>query len=165
MSFWITMAASFLLALDAWIIWRDRRELQERDRKIAALEKAKGEAEEKYRYLEETARWKAQLLDRAEEERDAARAAEELWKGDAKRLLEDMKAAELEAERCRKETAMHETERRELQARLEMLRDEYARLVQKETDAEALLRDEMANFLSYDGSGKGQRELKVDDDG
>ena len=189
----LTMTGSLMLLAAGIAIWRMKRILAERNREIGALKKTSemyldGRASaraERDRYIRLCAEKEAELreyktlhdrserllaertkaLDEALKDRDAAYAAADQCEQDAERAMNAQKTAELEAERCRKECWMHEQERRKLEIGLQNLHDEYKKLLHKETDAEALLRDEMANFLSYDGSGKGQRELKVDDDG
>ena len=71
-------------------------------------------------------------------------------------------AAELEAERARKECAMHEKERRQLEEKILHLKEEYEAQAAR---ADELVRREMENFLGYNGTERGQNELNDDTDG
>lgn len=71
-------------------------------------------------------------------------------------------AAELEAERARKECAMHEKERRQLEEKILHLKEEYEAQAAR---ADELVRREMENFLGYNGTERGQKELNDDTDG
>lgn len=71
-------------------------------------------------------------------------------------------AAELEAERARKECAMHEKERRQIEEKILHLKEEYEAQAAREDE---LVRREMENFLGYNGTERGQKELNDDTDG
>lgn len=156
MDFWI-MTAELLLLIAAGVHLRRRKyEFDSLRREYDALEhwaKSWKDSSDtwmnRYREAADQAEMNAAARDTFEAKAAAAEIARE--------------AAELEAERARKECAMHEMERRQLVQKLETLRDEYAKLLSQETDAEMLLRTEMANFLSYTGSEDGQKELRVHD--
>lgn len=62
----------------------------------------------------------------------------------------------IEAERARKECAMHEMERRQLEAKILHLKEEYEAQAAR---ADELMQREMANFLGYNGTERGQKEL------
>lgn len=161
MDFWI-MTAELLLLIAAGVHLRRRKyEFDSLRREYGALERwAKslkdGSDTWTNRYREAADQAEMNAAERDEFEAKARDFAKK-W-ADAETAKE---TAELEAERARKECAMHEMERRQLVQKLETLRDEYAKLLSQETDAEMILRTEMANFLSYTGSENGQKELKV----
>lgn len=67
-----------------------------------------------------------------------------------------------EAERARKECAMHEKERRQLEEKILHLKEEYEAQAAR---ADELVRREMENFLGYNGTERGQKELNDDTDG
>lgn len=184
MDFWITMAGSAAV-LEALIIWQGCRMLQKQGNEAEGLQRTADRWREssntwmeRYREaadqaeanaaardsFEDQLRVYAKRLAEEEDAKAAALAGAELWKGDAEEMKAAKEAAELEAERCRKECAMHEAERRQLEQRVRNLRNAYAELLKKETDAEMLLRREMDNFLRYAGSEEGQVALHADND-
>lgn len=153
MDFWI-MTAELLLLIAAGVRLRRRKyEFDSLRREYGALERWSKSWKDgsdtwmnRYREAVDQAEMNAAARDTFEAKAAAAEIARE--------------AAELEAERARKECWMHEQECRQLKDNIRKLHDEYKRLLEKETDEEQLLRDEMKNFLSYMGSDEGQKELK-----
>lgn len=75
---------------------------------------------------------------------------------------EQAEKALIEAERARKECAMHEKERRQLEEKILHLKEEYEAQAVR---ADELMRREMENFLGYNGTERGQKELNDDTDG
>lgn len=160
MDFW-TLTASLLLIAAGVLVWRQQRLLEkerEENRTLRRMADSWHESSdtwmERYREAADQAEVNAAARDEFEAK---ARDFAKKW-ADAETAKE---AAELEAERARKECWMHEQECRQLKDNIRKLHDEYKRLLEKETDEEQLLRDEMNNFLSYMGGEKGQKELKV----
>lgn len=153
MDFWI-LTASLLLIAAGVLVWRQQRLLEKEREENRTLRSAADSWHtrsdkwcERYYALDDHSRLLSEARDVFEAKAAAAETARE--------------AAELEAERARKECWMHEQECRQLKDNIRKLHDEYKRLLEKETDEEQLLRDEMNNFLSYMGGEKGQKELKV----
>lgn len=142
MDYWITMAVNaavfvVLIAALSMLAWDRRRLMRENDR---------------------LKRW----LDRAQEIRDKAVEHSDEMEKRAAAWQERAKKALIEADRARKECAMHEKERRQLEAKILHLKEEYEAQAAR---ADELMQREMANFLGYNGTERGQKELNDDAEG
>ena len=164
MDFW-TLTGSLLLLAAGVLVWRQQRLLEkerEENRTLRHMADSWHESSdtwmERYREAADQAEVNAAARDEFEAK---ARNFAKMW-ADADTAKE---AAELEAERARKECWMHEQECRQLKDNIRKLHDEYKKLLHKETDAEALVRREFENFFAYDGSEKGQEALPEVDNG
>ena len=93
-----------------------------------------------------------QLKRSLEQEKELTNYAQEL----ARRFREESMDAQDEAERARKECSMHEKERRQLEAKILHMKEEYEAQAAR---ADELMQREMANFLGYNGTERGQKEL------
>lgn len=156
MDFWTMMVFSVLLISAGVTIHRQRKKLDVEEDRVRWLRERAEKLEVQKEAADKSIKFYRTALDKRHGEIGKLREA---------LTREERLCAEalLEQERCRKECAMHEMERRQLVQKLETLRDEYAKLLSQETDAETMLRTEMANFLSYTGSEDGQKELRVHD--
>lgn len=142
MDYWITMAVEVavlvtLIAALSMLAWDRRRLLRENGRLkkwVKNTQRIRDDAYSKVTTLEGLLR---QERDRAE-------------------------GMTIEAERARKECAMHEKERRQLEEKILHLKEEYEA---QAAQADELMRREMENFLGYNGTEHGQKELSDDADG
>ena len=136
MGYWIMPAVETamivaLIAVVAVIVW-DRNRLR-------------SDKEQLHRWLKREQELRDEKADYADKMEENAAA----WRERAEKAL-------IEAERARKECAMHEKERRQLEAKILHMKEEYEAQAAR---ADELMQREMANFLGYNGTERGQKEL------
>ena len=162
MDYWITMAVEVavlvtLIAALSMLAWDRGRLMRENERMKKWLERAQEIRDKAVEHSDEMEKRARLERNRAEDAKKQVAEAQDRARFEMRRAMD----ANVEAERARKECAMHEKERRQLEEKILHLKEEYEAQAAR---ADELMRREMENFLGYNGTEHGQKELNDDTD-